>query len=402
MLRLLHRYSMRDGAAALAGSADDFDGWLAASLRGTPADPGSHHPLPEAAQARKPPFPWLRKDTVELDPEDAEVSGGPGLLPYYDRAELEQALAQPMDDERPKYLKQMRARGPYRFLRRVPSDFDFSGLRENFPNFDEVSDFIERQVDLCRLSPNKAAAFQPLLLLGDPGVGKTRYLLEVSSLLGLEFNLIQCGGVSANFVLSGSTTSWKNGKPGKIHTALRDGKTINPVIMLDEIDKLNGSLDYDAHGPLYQLLEKKTAKAFQDECIELPMDCSRIIWVATANNLHAIPEAIVSRLVVLDVPAPSGEGLRRVAKSIYRDILAEFSDAWGGMFAPALPESVLAEISTNTPREIRKRLLCACGNAASRHLREGRAGESAVTLLPRDLDVLPACQHVRGPGFLSR
>jgi ATP-dependent Lon protease len=391
VMLLFYRYSQGPGLTALSfdTNSSDFGVWLTGALRNTPSDLGVRQQ--PGVQVVSGPGPVSAAAGVQLSADET-------MLPYFDMAELERALKMPMDEDRPKYLEQMKSRGEMRVLKRVPDSFDFSELRENFPNFDKVSNFLEQQIDLCRLAPNKVAAFQPMLLLGDPGVGKTRYLLEVSALLNLEFSLIQCGGVSANFVLSGSTTSWKNGKPGKIHTVLRDGRTINPVIMLDEVDKLNGSSDYDAHGPLYQLLEKKTAKSFQDECIEVPMDCTHVIWVSTANHLHMIPDAIVSRLVVIDVPAPEGEGLIRVAKSIYRDILAEFADTWGGRFTSALAEEVLEQVRSSTPREIRKQFLAACGNAAMRHARQGNSGGLVEITVP-DLGCLPSSQHGRRPGF---
>lgn len=395
MLHLLYEYSAPSGAntANHAEDSADFGDWLVSALKGTPAELGT---IPAAGSNHVPTTQFLGTSVWH-----APVLGSDDVTrPYFDLDELDQAMRQPMDEERPKYLKQMKARGNMRVLKQVPGSFDFSGLRLNFPNFEKVSDFLERQVELCRLAPSKVAAFQPLLLLGDPGVGKTRYLLEISELLDLEFGLIQCGGVSANFVLSGSTTSWKNGKPGRIHTALRDGKTLNPIIMLDEIDKLNGSLDYDAHGPLYQLLESKTAKTFQDECVEVAMDCSRIIWVATANHLSTIPEAIVSRLTIIDVPPPTGEGLIRVAKSVFRDVLAANLDSWGGRFAPDLADAVLAHIGEQTPREIRKCLLSACGNAAMRCARKGNfVGTVALTV--EDLDSMPVSGRARGIGFGS-
>lgn len=381
MLDMLYRFS---AAPDESGYTESFDAWLRAALQGTPADPAlTAEGAPTSAEF--------------LDASDI-LPPSPLVLPYYAPSELDKALSSPMDDDRPKYLKKMRAAGHLRVLNRIPDALDFSTLRRDFPNFSKATDFLEKGVALCRLSPNKVAAFQPVLLLGDPGVGKTRYLLEVAKLLTLEFALIQCGDVSASFVLSGSTTSWKNGKPGKIHVTLRDGRSINPIVMLDEIDKLTGSHEYDAHGPLYQLLEKKTASYFQDECIEVPMDCSAVIWFATANQLGSIPDAIVSRLQVIDVPAPSGEGLLRVARSVYRDILEEHRGTWGACFAGELPEALLRQLGERTPREIRKCLLTACGKAALRHEKDQM---SSVPISLTSEDLLSAELARKSIGFAT-
>jgi ATP-dependent Lon protease len=360
-------------------SQDSFQHWLQNELKGTSAGEPFEAGPGEASQS-----PPVLTDQVEV--------------PYFDMDRLTAEMGSPMDGDRMRYLQHMKKTGNLRRLRRIPDQFDFSRLRDNFPNFSDVSDFLARQVELCRLSPKRLAAFQPLLLLGDPGIGKTRYIFEVSRMLGLEFAVVQCGGVTASFVLSGSCTSWHGGKPGKVHTTLRDGATANPIILLDEIDKLSGASDYDPHGPLYQLLEKKTARVFVDEAIDLPMDASHIIWVATANALPAIPEAILSRLVVIDVPAPAAEHIPQIATSIYGDILDEHESTWGMAFSRSLDAWVMEKLVGLTPRDIRKHLLAACGNAALRLLDTPKSGP--IALSPEDLAGLPG-RRSRGMGFCA-
>lgn len=356
-----------------------FTQWLQHELRGTTAEAPFQENVAEEMQVGT------------MAPHNIEV-------PYFDMAGLTASMASPMDGDRMRYLQHMKKTGNMRTIRRIPDRFDLSKLRHSFPNFSEVSDFIARQVELCRLSPKRLAAFQPLLLLGDPGIGKTRYFFEVSRMLELEFVVVQCGGVTANFVLSGSCTSWHGGKPGKVHTTLRDGTTANPIILLDEIDKLSGASDYDPHGPLYQLLEKKTARVFVDESIDLPMDCSHITWVATANALPAIPEAILSRLVVIEVPSPTPEQIPQIATSIYGDILEEHESTWGPAFSRSIDGCVMEKLFGLTPRDIRKRLLAACGNAALRLVEAPT--DRPISLLPNDLADLPTRRSV-GIGFCA-
>jgi ATP-dependent Lon protease len=317
-------------------------------------------------------------------------------MPYFDLTLLEREINSPMDEDRNRFLQFMKRSGHLRERACLPDYIDLYSLRENFPNFAEVTDFLEKQIRLCMLSSENFAAFQPLLLLGAPGVGKTRYMFEVSQRLGLEFSLIQCGGVSANFVLSGSSTSWKSGKPGKIHTTLRDGKTINPIVLLDEIDKLSGDVRYDANGPLYQLLEKKTAAVFSDEAVEIPMNCSHLIWVATANHLDQIPEAIQSRLIVIDVPAPNREQIPKIALSIYRDMLQEYQDTWGPAFSTDLSPEVIEMFYDMTPRDIRKKLVEAFGRAAM------RSGAKHSLSLQREDIMIRDAQKKNAFGFIAK
>lgn len=395
VLETLHRYCSGEGSNA---AAEDLDSWLA-RVSGMARGP----------QLGKPPRPFLPTPSCEqcafrVRAESPEISEGELRRPYYDITALERALSSDVDAERQKHLRRMQANGLLRVLRGVPDTLSLDGLLQDFPNFREAIQFLEQQISLCRLAPGKAVELPPTLLLGDPGVGKTRFVREVADLLGLEFSLISCGGVSASFVLAGSSTSWKNGKPGRIHSTLRDGETLNPIIALDEIDKLSGSLAFDAYGPLHQLLEKRTASAFEDECVEVPMDCSAILWFATANDLSGIPSSIVSRLNVISVRSPSGPEIPQVARSVYRDILADHAHSWGPRFGADLSPGVIDCLLDKTPREIRKILLSACGIAAMRSCEATADGDAApgVLQVQRDdiLAVAPCCGVDRGIGFL--
>jgi ATP-dependent Lon protease len=346
------------------GAQDDYSEFLAKMLAGTNANYEN-----TAVQNFTERLPAKGADATSVD--------------YFQESDITDALSSPIDKDATRYLQHMKKMGSKRALRSVPAVLDFSALETKFPNFSEVTRFMRKQVELCLLSGSKVADFQPLLLLGDPGVGKTRYLFEISRIIGLEFTVVQCGAVTANFVLSGSSSSWQNGKPGKIHTTLRDGETANPIILLDEIDKMSGSRDYDAYGPLYQLLEKKTATRFVDEAINVPNDCSHIIWVATANDIHTIPEAIQSRMVIVHVPTPTKEQIPRVVASIYKDLLDEHAGGWGSAFESEINPNLACQLYNLAPREIRHRLLAAFGNAAMRYA--GAPTHSKLELHPCDI-----------------
>lgn len=146
---------------------------------------------------------------------------------------------------------------------------------------------------------------------------------------------------------------------------MMNGDTANPLIMLDEIDKMGTDTRYDPYGALYSLLEQHTAKQFIDECIEVPMDLSCINWLATSNTVSGIPDAIISRFIVFDVPVPSQTDLARIIKSIYKDILEQHT-GWGHRFDTSLDKTVMKKLVALPPRKIRQILLDACGHSAMR------------------------------------
>ena len=124
---------------------------------------------------------------------------------------------------------------------------------------------------------------------------------------------------------------------------------------------LGGEHAYDPLGSLYSLLEHDTAGSFTDEFAEVPIDASQVIWVATANDLRGIPDPILNRMNVFDIDMPDEAAARKIASKLYRSIRADHD--WGKRFEPDLREPVLAELSNCAPREMRRALMTAFGNA---------------------------------------
>jgi ATP-dependent Lon protease len=112
-------------------------------------------------------------------------------------------------------------------------------------------------------------------------------------------------------------------------------------------------------GALYGLLERDTARAFKDEFIDIDIDASHILWVTTANDERSIPEPILNRMNVYEVPRPDHDAAIRIAATLYREIVAEHD--WG--FPPEAEESVLERIGSLPPRDMRKKLMAAFGSA---------------------------------------
>jgi ATP-dependent Lon protease len=256
-------------------------------------------------------------------------------------------------------------------------------LYDELPNFTAVLDDIRKQIALCASSTD-ALELAPMLLLGDPGIGKTHFARRVSELLATGFGFVSMSSMTAGWVLSGSSSQWKNAKPGKVFETFLHGQYANPLICVDEIDKAGGDQQYDPLGALYSLLEHDTAKSFVDEFVEIPIDAASVFWVATANDAARIPEPILNRMNVYEIDAPDHEGARRIAESIYREI--RDAHDWGRHF-PARPgEAVLERLAAMSPREMRRAVLNAFGNAKidGRHEVEERdVAESRGARRPR-------------------
>ncbi|SIQ71063.1 ATP-dependent Lon protease [Janthinobacterium sp. TND4EL3] len=172
--------------------------------------------------------------------------------------------------------------------------------------FENLVEPIERlQIDLILAGAMKPSDFRvtPLLLLGDPGIGKTFLATQLADALGVSTEKISAGGAQGGFQITGSHSSWTGSRPGMLFSLLADGDSAAPVVVIDEVDKI-----HDAQFPvlpvLLDLLDADSSKQFKDEFFELQFDVSRIIFVLTANSIENVPPALLSRVEVFNVPAP--------------------------------------------------------------------------------------------------
>jgi ATP-dependent Lon protease len=251
---------------------------------------------------------------------------------------------------------------------RMPSIDDLVG---NLPNFEEPLADIRKQIALC-LETEDRLELMPILLLGEPGIGKTHFAKQLARLLGTTCHYVAMSSLTAGWILSGASSQWRNAKPGKVFDALVNGSYANPVITVDEIDKATGDAQYDPLGALYALLEHDTAESFIDEFAEVPINAGNVVWIATANDARAIPEPLLNRMNVYEIPPPDRDGARRIAQAIYDEI--RNAHAWGRRFPETLGDGPLDALTKASPRAMRRAMLNAFGNARidGRHQVEAR------------------------------
>ncbi|TSE20806.1 Lon protease [Tepidimonas alkaliphilus] len=256
--------------------------------------------------------------------------------------------------------ERMLERGPQRFAVKPSGVPDMAPLYEQLPNFRAVLDDIKRHVALAQAGSDSLEV-TPILLLGPPGVGKTHFAQQLAELLATTMTLVPMSSMTAGWLLSGSSSQWKGAKPGKVFEALVDGDYANPVIVVDEIDKASEHAQYDPLGALYGLLEPQTAQRFVDEFAEVPIDASQVIWITTANDERAIPEPILNRMNVFEIAPPTHEEARTIARQLYQRLRAAHD--WGRLFDEEPGDDVLDRLAELAPREMRRALMTAFGNA---------------------------------------
>lgn len=146
-----------------------------------------------------------------------------------------------------------------------------------------------------------------LSLVGLAGVGKTTIAYSIAEALGRKIERIPFGGMGSASQLRGKSRLYSDSEPGFVIKALRRAGTSNPVILLDEIDRVSEDARSDIMGVLVELLDPLQNKAFTDHFIDFPVDLSQVLFIATSNNTKDISTAVIDRLEIIQMPSYTDE-----------------------------------------------------------------------------------------------
>ncbi|MBA3723528.1 MAG: AAA family ATPase [Candidatus Levybacteria bacterium] len=162
-------------------------------------------------------------------------------------------------------------------------------------------------LNLQNNGPDYAAQSPVLCFVGLAGTGKTTFAKSIAEALGREFERIPFGGMADSRVLRGQSRFFPDAEPGQIIKRLVHAKTKNPVLLLDELDRVTETARADIMGVLIELLDPGQNNAFSDHYIDYPFNLSNSLFVATANNTSAISTAVIDRLEIITMPSYNDE-----------------------------------------------------------------------------------------------